>query len=311
MKITTLLIFYIVTFSLFSQDNEEIRTNDDLYNYYFKINNSKRDCHKRIPQTNIYICPEKNAIIEQKTIRTDRYFMSIVTIDSGESHNTVNDFNSQKFEKKGIKVFKNEYIKINNFEGKYIEMQADLDKKAIIVFIDGVSFKTNITIAYKADDKNFSNDVKEILSTLFIEQNQAIKEKSYNIITENTRFKENKSNSSIDLYTIDGKKQSQTEPNFTITEAYFENNIGLKNIGDYLIGGMQKYGLKNIKTSNEIDTKTEYSVEVLGELDDKSKLFFFKVQRLNNKTIVIFQGNVNSNSKKDLDELILISKSLK
>jgi hypothetical protein len=149
--------------------------------------------------------------------------------------------------------------------------------------------KTNIInenlIQLKSRNSLRINFIKK--EKLFIEQNQAIKEKSYNIITENTRFKENKSNSSIDLYTIDGKKQSQTEPNFTITEAYFENNIGLKNIGDYLIGGMQKYGLKNIKTSNEIDTKTEYSVEVLGELDDKSKLFFFKVQRLNNKTIVI------------------------
>lgn len=177
-------------------------------------------------------------------------------------NNTVEDFTSQRFEKKGIRIFRNEHIKVNNFEGKYIEMQADIDKKAIIIFIDGITFKSIFTISYNPDDKTFTNEIRELLSTLYFDTNQLTNEKGYNVEISKTKYKQINSNSSIDLYTLDGKNQSLDEPNFTITELPLDNKLGLDNIGNYFIGEMQKYGLQNVKTTNESISKNSYSIEI-------------------------------------------------
>ncbi|MBK8723720.1 MAG: hypothetical protein IPL95_16130 [Saprospiraceae bacterium] len=312
MKYLFSLIFIFSLNSLDAQEQEEIKMVDKItYNYLFEIKSTKKECHKKIPQTNIYLCPDKNSILEPKIIKTERYSISILNFDSIQCNNTVEDFTSQRFEKKGIRIFRNEHIKVNNFEGKYIEMQADIDKKAIIIFIDGITFKSIFTISYNPDDKTFTNEIRELLSTLYFDTNQLTKEKGYNVEISKTKYKQINSNSSIDLYTLDGKNQSLDEPNFTITELPLDNKLGLDNIGNYFIGEMQKYGLQNVKTTNESISKNSYSIEISGKIENRSKSIYIYIVRLSDKTIAIFQGNYNNDSRDEMQTFIDIAKTIK
>lgn len=83
MKYLFSLIFIFSLNSLDAQEQEEIKMVDKItYNYLFEIKSTKKECHKKIPQTNIYLCPDKNSILEPKIIKTERYSISILNFDS-------------------------------------------------------------------------------------------------------------------------------------------------------------------------------------------------------------------------------------
>jgi hypothetical protein len=308
-----LFFFFIISTNLYAQDIEDIKTIDEIQlNYSLEINNKISNLHTRIPNTNYYFIPFGTYQVKDNTLISTNYTISILQVDSSLTNSKVEDFSSSKFEKKGLRVLKNDYINVNNYKGKHLTIQSDLNKINEIIFIDEIIRKTNINISYLTSDKEIATKIVELINSIVIDTIKKNETKElFKLDLKNSTFKLQSSSPNIWIYTKDGLPvKNNVEPNFIVTILNMEEKLDLKGIANYMIGQSQKYGLESPKTFNELVNKNSYQVEILGKVNKNTTLMFLKLVIIDKK-IAVFQGNTRKDIEQNLEIFKTISKSIK
>jgi hypothetical protein len=304
-KLSIMIKVFFLTNILFSQNN-----------YPFEVNNIKTDKHINIEGTRLYIIPPKDFVQGGGIVgfhKDKKAFIQVVGVLGGDFYKNAATFNKLGLQKEGLTVTDFQYIKIQEYSGRFAEVKVPNINQGFLIVFGDTTLSVSISSVIPVGEEKYINEILNSLKSIYYDRNLKLgnSNKDFECNDKNTLFKFAKNVANLSIYSINGiaKETYGDEPIIMITPMPKGESTTLEQVAAQFVSKFEKYGHKEIKWSNKRNFKRNnqdvFEFELTSKLNNNDSNSYFQIVGNQEKAIVIFCASSNEYIKylQDFKEL--------